>query len=296
VQAGVYSFPTLGLPYMRAGKTTQDFYGPVPQAFVKLMLDDHWSILAGKIPSLGGGENTFTYQNANIERGLLWSQTSSISRGAQINYAADALSAGLAWTDGFYSNHYSWLSGTASYALDSANSLTVIGAANLQATSVSTIAAPLAQNNSQIYNLIYTYKSGPLTLSPYLQVTRVPKAPWIGLASNANTRGAALLASYNFDPGAKIGDVDMSGVSVALRAEYILARSQDALDAPILLYGPISSAWSLTVTPTYRFGPAFARAELSHVRAASASSGAIFGKDGSKSEQSRALIEVGFLY
>ena len=34
-----------------------------------------------------GAEYTFTFQNMNIERGLLWNQETAVNRGIQVNQA-----------------------------------------------------------------------------------------------------------------------------------------------------------------------------------------------------------------
>jgi hypothetical protein len=75
VQSGVYSLPSLGTPYASALATTRELWGLVPQAFVKLAPNEDWSLMAGKLASIPGYEGTFSFQNLNIERGLLWNQS-----------------------------------------------------------------------------------------------------------------------------------------------------------------------------------------------------------------------------
>ena len=63
-----------------------------------------------------GAESTFTYQNFNIERGIVWNQENAINRGIQMNQTLDKyLSASVSWNDGYYSNRYSWLSGSVTF-------------------------------------------------------------------------------------------------------------------------------------------------------------------------------------
>ena len=60
-----------------------------------------------------GAESTFTYQNFNIERGIVWNQENAINRGIQVNQTMGKyLTASFSWNDGYYSNRYSWLSGS----------------------------------------------------------------------------------------------------------------------------------------------------------------------------------------
>ena len=58
----------------------------MPQAFLKIVPTDNFSIQAGKLPTLIGAEYTFSFENFNIERGLLWNQEPAVSRGVQANY------------------------------------------------------------------------------------------------------------------------------------------------------------------------------------------------------------------
>jgi len=62
-EAGLYSLPSLGTPYLRAAKATRHNFGLVPVAFATVAPLDDWSIQAGKLPSLSGLEPTFTFQS-----------------------------------------------------------------------------------------------------------------------------------------------------------------------------------------------------------------------------------------
>ena len=73
VQGGAYSYPTLGVPYTNASTNTGASFGAVPQAWAKVAFNDSFNVIAGELPTLIGDEYAFTYENMNIERGLLWS-------------------------------------------------------------------------------------------------------------------------------------------------------------------------------------------------------------------------------
>lgn len=278
VQAGGYSLPALGTPYIRMVNMTNDFFGPVPITFIKLAPSDNFSIMAGKLFTLIGNENNFTFQNFNIERGILWNQTNDLNRGVQVNYNQGALSGSIALSDGFYSGHLNWLSGLVTYAINSKNSLSVVASGNIKHDSQSSLVTPLAQNNSQIYDLIYSYTSGRLTISPTLQFTHVPKDTGIGLLDSASTYGVALAIKYAF----------YTHWSITGRAEYI-----DTTGGTNVAYGPGSNAWSVTLTPTYQRGIFFARGEASLVNANNITAGSAFGREGTKHSQCRLLIETG---
>jgi len=46
LQAGAYNIPALGTPFLSTRKTISDFFGPLPQAYLKLAPKDHSSRLA----------------------------------------------------------------------------------------------------------------------------------------------------------------------------------------------------------------------------------------------------------
>ena len=286
VQAGGYSFPTLGTPYLTASKNVDAYYGLVPSAFLKFVPNGNFSVQIGKLPTLIGAEYTFTFENTNIERGLLWNQENAITRGIQANYSNGPIAASVAWTDGFYSNRYDWVSGSLAYTFDPANILSVVAGGAVDRITQVTSATPLLQNNEQIYNVIYTHTDGPWTLQPYVQYTRVPKSSAIGTTRSASTWGAALLGNYAFDPQ----------FSLAGRVEYIGSSGNPADGAPNLLYGPGSKAWSLTLTPTWQIQRFFARADVSYVKVSSATPGLVFGDGGDKTSQARLMVEAGVVF
>jgi hypothetical protein len=302
VQVGAYTIPSLGTPYINTSQATGDFFSALPVANLKIAPNDAFSIQGGKLPTLIGAEYTFTFQNMNIERGLLWNQEPAISRGAQLNYTADPLTFAFSWNDGFYSNRFTWFTGSLAYALNKENTVTIAAGGNFAHTTKTTLtgpydnfttATPLFQNNETIVNLIYTYNAAPWTITPYFQYTNVPgnSSMPVPTFSSASTYGGAILANYSFPDESML-----SGFSIPIRFEYISSTGSVANGAPNLLYGPGSNAWSVTLTPTYQYKIFFARAEFSHVGANSTTSGLAFGRDGNNTTQTRFLFETGVLF
>jgi hypothetical protein len=286
VQAGAYSLPALGTAYLNAGDTISDAYGVVPVAYARFVPTDNFSIEAGKLPTLIGDEYTFTFENMNIERGLLWNQEPAISRGLQANYSAGPISLALSWNDGFYSGRLNWFSGSLAYAIDSANSVTFVGGGNTGRTGFSSFATPLAQNNGDAFNLIYSWTSGSWTVSPYVQFAAVPTDAVVGITHSASTTGGAVLVSYAIDNNWK----------VAGRGEYIGASGNSVPGTPNLLYGPGSDTWSLTVTPTWQHGVFFARGEASYAGVGHTAPGFGFGQHLDQTSQARLILETGVLF
>ena len=290
VQAGGYSFPSLGTAYTPVDKTVSNTFGVVPVAFVKLVPSDSFSIYAGKLPTLIGGEYAFSYENMNIERGLLWNQENIVNRGVQVNYTVGALTLNAALSDGYYSDRLNWITGAATYVIDPANSVYVQAGGAMSQNSYSSTATSSVYNNSQMYVAGYTYTNAPFTISPYVQYTVVPKYAEIGVLHEGETFGAALLASYAFT------DPALEGVSLPVRVEYITSSGSSTDGSPNLLYGPGSTAFSVTVTPTYQAGAFFGRFELSYVGASGTAAGSAFGSSGTDKSQFRGLLEAGFIF
>ena len=99
VQAGAYNIPALGVPYLATDKTITDLFGPVPVAFVKLQAAKNTSIMIGALPTLIGAEYTFTFENMNIARGLLWNQENAVNRGIQLNQTMGKVTASVSWNE-----------------------------------------------------------------------------------------------------------------------------------------------------------------------------------------------------
>ncbi len=284
VQAGGYDVPELGLPVLSTEKTVSDLFGPVPVAYLKLAPAKNTSILIGSLPALMGAEYNFTFQNMNIERGLLWNQENDVNRGIQVNQAVGKFTASLSWNDGYYSNRYSWLSGSLTYT-SGPHSVAFTAMGNLSQTKVQTLATPV-QNNSSMYALIYTYTKGAWIVQPYFQASEVPTDPAAGIARGADTYGGAVLVNRTLG----------HGFSLAGRAECISTTGTAAEQAVNLLFGPGSAGWSLTLTPTFQAHAFFVRGEFSFVGASSYTPGYAFGLAGRNRNQTRGLIETGFIF
>jgi len=286
VQAGAYTMPTLSVPFLSAQDTVKNFYGPVPVAFLKLPVGKTTSFEIGSLPTLMGAESTFTYQNFNIERGIVWNQENAINRGIQVNQALGKyLAASVSWNDGYYSNRYSWLSGSVTLT-KGPHALVYDGMGNLGQTAYQTAATPV-QNNSYMHAVIYTYTKGPWIVSPYFQYSKLPTNTKVGVTKGTSATGGALNVSYAFK----------SGFSLPARVEY-LTSSGSATDGSVNLlgFGAGGAGTTFTATPTYQKGGMYLRSDLAWVHAASYAKGAAFGKTGTEADQFRGVLEFGFIF
>src|SRR5665213_1923610 len=253
LQGGAYNIAAVGFPFTPTGSTS-NLYGPLPVAYLKLV-KGNFNVEIGELPTLVGAEYTFSFQNMNIERGLLWGLEPAISRGVQLNDTWKKLTLAFSWNDGYFSNRYTSLSGSLAYAINASNTISFVGEGNAGSYDKSSTVTPLNLNNSEVYNLIYTYSHGNWMITPYYQYTSVKQNLAVGITEGAHTNGGALLANYNFK----------HGFSLAIRPEYLKTNGGNVNDENSidLLYGPGSDALSFTVTPTYQKDGFFIRGDFS---------------------------------
>src|ERR1039457_4470697 len=286
IQAGAYTLPTLSVPFVNVQNTVNNLYGPIPVAFLKLQAGKTTQFVIGSLPTLMGAESTFTYQNFKIERGIVWNQENAINRGIQINQPVGKhLSGAISWNVGYYSNRYSWLSGSVTYT-NGPHTLVYDGMGNLGKTIYQTAATPV-QNNGQMHAVIYTYAKGPWIVSPYFQYGNVPIIKQVGVLKSTSATGGAINVSYAFK----------SGFSLPVRWEY-LTSSGSATDGSLNLlgFGAGSAGTTLTATPTYQKGGMYLRSDLAWVHALNSTSGGGLGTRATGESQFRAVLEFGFIF
>jgi len=289
LQGGAYNIPALGTAFTGTKATIAGLYGPFPQGYLKLV-KGNFNVEIGALPTLIGAEYTFDFENMNIERGLLWNQENAVNRGIQVNDTYKKLTLAFSLNDGFYSSHYNWLTGSAAWAFNASNTLTFVAGGPFNGNGRGTFVTPELQNNSTIYNLIYTYSHGNWIITPYYQYTNLKKNTGIvGLGQGAHTNGGALLVNYNFK----------HGFSLAGRPEYIKSSgSNTSTAANLLTYGPGTGAFSFTATPMWAKDGFFLRGDFSvvHLTNFSTTTGTGFGPTGTRLNQPRGVLEAGFMF
>jgi hypothetical protein len=284
VQAGDYSLPTLGQPYTKSSIATPGNFGVVPVAYLKLQGEGDladFSLEGGKLPTLIGDEYLFTFQNMNIERGMLWNIEPAVSRGVQINYSNGPLTISVSGNDGFYTNKMNWFDGLISYAFSPADTLAFSGGANLGGHNGSLL------NQGGDYTLIWTHTEGPWVISPYIQLNTTP-SQLVGtktVTSSTNDWSGAILTSVSLDDNWKL----------AGRFEYETSSSGALAPAVPGFFGPGSNAFSLTLTPSWQYKLFFARLDVSYT-SASGTAGFEFGPKLNASNQVRGMFETGILF
>jgi len=288
VMAGLYSIPVVGF----AGNKTADpnantgLYGPVPLGYVEYAPSAAFNLTVGKLATLIGNESTYTHQNTNIQRGIVWNMETAVSRGVRFTTAQGPLTVNLGINDGFYSGRYLGFEGS----LGVTPTPSFGYAFNFEIPNASAPANPTASiANRRLYNPSLTFASGKWQFQPNVLFVDSPVSATLGYTRDEQAFGAVLPAS-----------VSLSSVwSAAFRVEYGKNGSNPSDTSPnanLLGYGPGSSAWSYTLTPAYKNKSILARAEFSQVSVTNFTPGLAFGTAGTRANQSRIAIELGYQY
>ncbi|MDE2572702.1 MAG: outer membrane beta-barrel protein [bacterium] len=285
---GAYDLPVVGMagnPTVVKGANT-NLFGAAPSWYVEYAPSAAFNVSAGQQLALIGPESTFTYQNVNIQRGLLWNMEPVASRGIRATWAAGRWNSSLEYNDGFYSGDRGAVEGLVGYNTSAATNLSfafILPDAGTPGNLTSAVA------NKREYNVMLTTAVGRWSLSPYLLFVDSPSSGALGYAKDERAAGGALLGAYAFNGAWSLG----------ARVEYV-KNSSDAADkspnADLIGYGPGSTAWSYTLTPTYRRGKAFFRAEASSVSVGHLTPGIGFGSAGMQSSQFRGALEAGIQF
>jgi hypothetical protein len=285
LQAGQYILPNLAEPIAKSSDVNQA-YGWIPHAYASYALDAQWSLIAGKLLSMPGYENPFTYQNQNIQRGILERHNNTISRGIQLNYKTQQQSFFVSVNDGFYSGQYTWLGVGGSHQHDAHNASSLMWGGARRLNPANSAVTPLLQNNSQIVNVSHTLALAQWSFTPYYQWTVAPANEATKLTVPLRTLGFAAIVNYRMSQQVDVLD-RMWQVNFPLRLESLRSSSGSTLNhAEVLAF---TNARSLTFTPTFQAGQYFLRTEISRTQAARAD---FFNM----SSPTRILLEVGLLH
>lgn len=282
---GAYDLPVAGMagnPLIQKGANT-NLFGAVPQWYVQYALSSNFTISAGQQFTLLGTESTFTYQNGNIQRGLLWNMEPVTSRGVRATLTVGRWTAAMEGNDGYYTWSHVAIEGMFGY--NTSPNTSVSFAFILPNTNTpGNITASIA--NKREYNVMLTSTAGRWSLSPYMLYVDSPSSTALGYTNDEHAFGGALLGSYTLN----------GAWSVGARVEYVKNSSSTtdiSPNADLVGYGPGSSARSYTITPTYKLGKAFVRGEASSVSVSNLMPGIGFSSAGTRSTQFRTAVEAG---
>jgi hypothetical protein len=282
---GEYAFPVVGQalnPTFKAGSNT-DLFGIIPVAYVQYVPTSSLTISAGKLATMIGQENGFTWQDVTIQRGLAWNSESTISRGVRVTYVRGPFSGNLEYNDGYYSGRLNSLEGLFGWQPTANTNLQfafLVPPSNQGPNPTTSIA------NKRLYDLMLTQTFGKLTLTPYLLWVDSPQDATIGFNGDERAFFGVMIANYTFSPTWSVGARYESGADRS-------TTTDTSANADFLGYGPGSSASTITLTPTYKAGHFVIRGEYSSVNLLQFTPGLGFGSAGTTSAQSRLGIEIG---
>lgn len=286
--AGAYSIPVLGFalnPTLQNEANT-NLYGALPAVYLMYAPSAHFNLEAGKLATFTGQESTYTYENPNIERGIVWNMETAVSRAVRANLSGSKFNAGLEIDDGFYSGNRLGVQGQITNTPSASTTLAfVFVVPNASAPGNPTAAIA----NKRLYNPLLTYTTGKWTFAPYALWVASPASTALGYKHSEYAFGGVFNAAYALS----------SVWSLAGRVEYGQngsTRSDASANANLLGFGPGSSAWSYTLTPAYRKNVFFARADFSQVNVSGFTPGSAFGTAGTRSQQSRVVVESGIQF
>ena len=234
-----------------------------------------------------GAESTFTYQNFNIERGIVWNQENAINRGIQVNQTMGKyLTASISWNDGYYSNRYSWLSGSVTFT-KGPHSPGVRRDGEPRTDRLSNGGYAGAEQRLYARGDLYATPRAHGSFRRTSSTATLPTNTKVGVTKGTSATGGAINVSYAFK----------SGFSLPARVEY-LTSSGSATDGSVNLlgFGAGSAGTTFTATPTYQKGGMYVRGDLAWVHATNYTPGDVFGKTGTDASQFRGVLEFGFIF
>jgi len=209
----------------------------IDQAYVEAKLS-FISIKAGRILTNIGGEAPYTWQNINIQRGLVWNGEPVFYNGVRVSAELGMFNVYVGANDRDTSDGKMAFEGG-------------IGADLPFKTSVSfnvLIPDKKDDNPTKVYNLTFTnemFEMAPITF--YVDYLDTPKQ-----GQDSQSVGAALLVDLKFT----------KQISVGTRVEYVNNDS----DGDNYGIGEANHAWTFTITPKYQFNKyLYVRGEASYV-------------------------------
>ncbi|MGC8677159.1 MAG: outer membrane beta-barrel protein [Hydrogenobaculum sp.] len=285
IVAGAYAFPTVG---ETTAKTTQsgyntDLFSALPIAYLEFDPNQSVSIKVGKLPTMIGYESAFTYQNIDIQRSILWGMQPAISRGIRFTYTKGIFTGNLELNDGFYSEKKPALEGSFSLAPNQNASISfnfIYPDKNAKPNQTSNPA------NKQEYELTGSYTISKFTFAFDSMYIHVPTSTEGETTSN-HAFGIAGYATYNIN----------DAWSLNARAEY---DEEGTSGTDIMGFGTGAHAYSITITPKYKYKQFFIRPEVSYVHITNVASAYYYtsptASTPTKNTQIRLGLEAGFVF
>ena len=277
--------------------------GPVFAAYITLAPSEHFSISAGRLPSLEGYELNVDWNNSNILTTAIFAVQNLQSTGVSATVTYGPVSASITFGDGFDTQVWNYVQMLGTYTFNDNNALSLYGSTNLGTTgagahfygSASTpfndsyvgygpsSAAPFV--NSSVVGGYYSFSSGNLTVVPEVQYVWAGKTPSVGLTELSGSFAAAVFANYKFGK---------SPWSLGGWVEYFSSNGPNNW-----FLNPGAKGFGLSVTPTWRGKYLFVRGNAGFLHLTQVSNTGVpsgYGADLKGRNQAIFLAETGVLF
>jgi len=203
---GAYTMPTLSVPLLTP-KISEQFLWACPVAFLKLPVGKTTSFEIGSLPTLMGAESTFTYQNSTSNAASFGTRKRHQPRHPGESSAGQIPLRFVSWNDGYYSNRYSFLSGSLTYKRPTPWCTTGWGTSGRPS-----FKRQLPRSRTRLYACGDLYVlQGAWIVSPYFQYGKLPTNSKVGVTKSTSATGGAINVSYAFK----------RGFSLPVRFEYL---------------------------------------------------------------------------
>jgi hypothetical protein len=252
VTVGAPSFNGSG--HLAQSSTNNFTTGPLYAGYVTIApTGSPVTLSAGQLGSLEGYESGIDWNNAVQLTTDLFYVENSQARGVQLNYTQGPITASVQFGDGFDTGVFNFVQALATYTINSTNSASIFGAANLGRTGLNTFGygggttGSYGANyvNSDMIGGYYSYTQGNLVVVPEVQYVVAKTDHKLFLDKTSSNLGAAVFGDYAFGT---------SPYSLGGWVEYENSNGQD-----FWFVAPGSQAVGAAVAPTWQYKDLFAR-------------------------------------
>jgi hypothetical protein len=289
----VDGLPTLGLAPAQASLTIYRA-GPLYLGYVTIAPPESpVTISVGQINSLEGYEGGLDWQNANIFTSSIFYITNQNSLGISGTYTKGPLSVSVAYGDGWDTGVFNFLQASATYTVNTNNTLSMYYGGDLGRTGLNTITygqVPVGSNpatvNSQTFGAYDSFTRGSLNIVPELQYVYAKPDHQLLINKYTSNISAAMFGDYSFGT---------SPYSLGAMASYF-----DSVGGQTNWYiAPRAEGFGAQLTPTWQYKDLFARLSVGYVHLINSGAGTGYpgsGTNGGGSNVLQSALEGGLLF
>jgi len=262
IEVGSNYTPVIGVPFGQTSISTFST-GPLYAGYLTVAPSavPGLTISAGQLGSLEGWESGVDWNNANqLGTEILYVQNSQ-ARGVEASYTTGPFAGTVEFGDGYDSGVWNYIQFLGTYTINSTNSATIYGGANLGTTGpgaqtfVGTGNGAALYSNSDLIGGFYNFTLGSLNLVPEFQYQYTKAIAKIGLSKPASNFGAAVFADYS---------IGTSPYSIGAWIEGFSSHTS-VQDGASYFIGPDAQGIGASISPTWQYKDLFARADLGGV-------------------------------